>query len=183
MIETIHQHLYTFFGQMKVSITSLQITTENDDTIYNVRIETPDSALIIGIHGQNLQAFNHLLGRMIEMITGKFAIVHLEVNDYMKEKDERFFRYLEWRIDYAMKSKNDVTIPNLNSYERKKAHNHISLKNIDGLKTYSDGEGKERMLHLIYSGTETYRSQPHTSSPQSSSAHTLDDLSEDGIGI
>jgi predicted RNA-binding protein Jag len=132
------------------------------------------------MHGQNLQAINHLLSRMIEKITGGFSIIHLEVNDYMKEKDDRFFRYLDGRIDFAMKSRTNVAIPNLNAYERKKAHSHIADKKIEGLRTYSQGEGKERMLHLIYEGPEI---ASHTPAQSSTPRKTEIDISEDGIGI
>lgn len=179
MIDSISTLVRTFFERMWIQITSIQVTPEDAQNVYNIRIETPDSPLVIGMHGQNLQAINHLLSRMIEKITGGFSIIHLEVNDYMKEKDDRFFRYLDGRIDFAMKSRNDVSVPNLNAYERKKAHSYIADKKIEWLRTYSHGEGKERMLHLIYEGPVVATNATSTSTPRK----TEIDISEDGIGI
>lgn len=77
---------------------------------------------------------------MIDTLTKTHTILHLEVNDYVKMHDEKLYRYLDGRVSYAMKSGQDVVIPNLNSYDRKKAHTYISEKNIEKLRTYSAGE-------------------------------------------
>lgn len=90
------------------------------------------------MHGKNIEIFQHLLSRMIEKIVGKYIHVHLEVNDYMKQKDERLFRFLESKITFIMSTGKSAKIPNLNAYERKKAHNYIAEKNIAGLSTQSE---------------------------------------------
>lgn len=82
-----------------------------------------------------------------------------------------------------MSNGRSLRIPNLNSYDRKKAHNYISEKNIEKLTTHSEWSGAERALVLEYTGevkiTPSAPSRP-TSTPSSMS---VDDLSEDGIGI
>jgi predicted RNA-binding protein Jag len=94
-------------------------------------IKTPDSPLLIGQHGKNIEAFSHLIGRIAEKKLGKFIHVHLEVNDYMKAKDERLFRFLESKIAFALSSGKSIRMPNLTSFERKKAHNYIAEKKIE----------------------------------------------------
>jgi predicted RNA-binding protein Jag len=64
----------------------------------------------------------------------------MEVNDYVKSKDERLFRFLDNKIDFVMSSGKTLRIPELTSYERKKAHGYISDKHIEGLMTKSEGE-------------------------------------------
>jgi predicted RNA-binding protein Jag len=110
------------------------------DSDINIRVQTPDSALLIGMHGKNIESFQHLLGRMIEKMTSSHIHVHLEVNDYMKEKDARLFRFLDSKIEFVMSTGKSTRIPNLTSYERKKAHGYIAEKNTLGLSTKSDGE-------------------------------------------
>lgn len=153
---------------------------EGDDV--SVRLETPDSPLIIGMHGKNLEIFQHLLGRMAEKELNRFIHLHLEVNDYMKSKDERLFRFLDSKIAFVMESGKLTRIPNLNSYERKKAHNYIAEKAISGLETKSEGEGTERVLCLSYSG-ELKKAETKNPTPISRLSRIGDDLSEDGIGI
>ena len=93
-------------------------------------IQTPDSPLLIGMHGKNIEAFQHLLGRIAEKKLGHFVHLHLEVNDYMKAKDARLFHFLDGKIAFVTSTGKSTRIPNLSSFERKKAHSYISDKKI-----------------------------------------------------
>ncbi len=58
----------------------------------------------------------------------------------MKAKDERLFRFLDSKIAFVTETGKNTRIPNLTSFERKKAHGYISEKAIVGLTTKSEGE-------------------------------------------
>lgn len=163
----------TFFSGMGIQIDDLSVT-ESVDSV-DIVLKTPDSSILIGMHGKNMIAIRHFLGRMIEKHKGEFFHVHLEVNDYMKEKEERLFRFLDKKIAIARSSGGKVAVANLDSFERKKAHNYIQSLAIDGLSSMSEGEKQERTFFIVYTGTLA----PKTTQTSSSSL-TLD---EEGIGI
>ena len=167
-----------FFRGLGIELTSVTLSEEGNDV--SIRIETPDSPLIIGMHGKNLEVFQHLLSRMIEKQIGHFLHLHLEVNDYMKSKDERLYRFLDSKIAFALESGKVLHIGNLNSYERKKAHNYIAEKKIEWLTTKSEWEWVARSLTISYTGTLKEKITP---SPISCTSKIGDDLSEDGVGI
>lgn len=123
------EKISSFFQNLGISLESVDVRENGEDL--DISVKTPDSSLLIGMHGKNLEAFTHILGRIAEKQDGKYYHVHLEVNDYMKAKDERFFSFLESKISFAMSSGKSVRIPNLSSFERKKAHNYISEKAIE----------------------------------------------------
>ena len=75
---------------------------------------------------------------MAEKARGKFVHTHLEVNDYMKAKDSRLFSFLDAKIAFAMSTGKAISIPNLSSFERKKAHGYIADKKIENLATKSE---------------------------------------------
>jgi predicted RNA-binding protein Jag len=144
------------------------------------------------MHGKNMDAFQHLLSRMIENIVKTYVHVHLEVNDYMKAKDERLFKFLDSKIAFVMSTGKTTRIPNLSPYERKKAHNYIATREIVGLSSHSDGEGVERSLFLEFSGplvamttpvasaaVPTTTSTPHQTSTPTKTSSPVDLLSED----
>ncbi|EKE28781.1 MAG: hypothetical protein ACD_3C00014G0006 [uncultured bacterium (gcode 4)] len=138
-----------FFGLMAVKTTSLTVKCEDEErNIYFIHLETEDSKLIIGTHWQTLESIKHLLSRMIENSFETNTTVHIEINDYLKSKDEKLYRYIDWRIDYVVKTQKEVVLPNFSSYERKKIHNYISEKKLETIRSYSMWEGKERMMHL-----------------------------------
>lgn len=138
---------------------------DENRNIYELRIKTHDSKLVIGMHGQNLQSIKHLLARMVERKTKKDVILHFEVNDYVQSRDARFFEFIERKIETAMRSGKPVAMNELSSYERKKVHGYIADKKTEGLKSYSLGEGKARALYLEYAKAPKL------------------DLEEDGVGI
>ena len=176
--------LQEFFSNLGITITSLEVKEEWEDV--SVRIETPDSPLLIGVHGKNIESFQHIIGRLAEKKLGHFVHVHLEVNDYMKAKDERLYTFLDGKIAWVRESGKSFQIKNLSSFERKKAHNYISDKKIDWLSTKSEWEGDARIIVLAYSGEiKSVALSAPTSHIAKSTNHSPDiaDLSEDGVGI
>ncbi|PID84581.1 hypothetical protein CSB09_00245 [Candidatus Gracilibacteria bacterium] len=168
-------YIQTFFEKMQITLDSLEI--KDDEEGVHINIQTPDSALLIGVHGKSFQSLRHLLSRMIEVQTGEFHHIHLEVNDYMKLKEKKLFRFIDSKIAQIRSNGKEVIFPNFNSFERKKAHNYVSQLGIEGLETHSEGERKERKLHMTYSGSL---------SPEPKKVdvrHSLSELSEDGVGI
>jgi predicted RNA-binding protein Jag len=90
------------------------------------------------MHGKSLESFTHILSRMIEKTTTAYVHVHLEVNDYVKSKEEKMFRFLDSKIALVMSTGRPVQVANLSSYDRKKAHGYIADKAIEGLSTHSE---------------------------------------------
>jgi len=179
MQQQIQEIAHRFFTLMGLELEDVIVDCQDEKKgIYLIQVKTSDSKMLIGIHGQTLEMTKHLLSRVLEKTLDASLLIHLEVNDYLQAKDEKFYRYLESRIAYAMRSGEEIILPNLSSYDRKKAHGYISDKKIEGLKTFSIGEGKDRALHLSYAGPKIVSSQ---SAPALRKA--VDIIDDDGIGI
>lgn len=134
---------------MKIQVDSLSVKCEDEErNIYFIALETPDSKLAIGTHGQTLESIKHILSRMIESSTWAWVVVHVEVNDYLKSKDDRIYKYIDSRIEFVVRMQKEIALPNYSSYERKKIHNYISEKKLETIKSYSVWEWKERIMHI-----------------------------------
>lgn len=134
---------------MKINIESLEVKCEDEErNIYFINLKTTDSNIVIWTHGQTLESIKHLLSRMLENILGYSVILHIEINDYLKSKDDKIFKYIDSRIDYVVKFQKEIALPNYSSYERKKIHNYISEKNLTTIKSYSVWEWQERIMHI-----------------------------------
>ncbi len=167
MQDTLRALVQDFFTKMTISYEMVSFECQDEGAhIYEAKIQTPDSKILIGVHGQTLDHIKHLLSRMGEKITGNHCTIHVEINDYLKNKDERLFRYIDAKIAEAQGTKKSIVLNQLTSYERKKAHDYISSKNLSGISAQSEGEGGERRLHINYD-----------------SKIITFDISEDGIGI
>ncbi len=181
MHETVEKIAREFFTLMGIEVEDVVAETEDEKRrIFRVTVKTPDSKLLIGVHGQTLEHLRHLVGRLAERATGsKSVLVHLEVNDYLQSKDRHLFRRIDERVESLLRTGGETALdPELSSYDRKKIHAYVSEKGIEGLTTKSVGEGMARCLHLVYSGAP--RKEP---SHPVASRMDGSDLSEDGIGI
>ena len=158
-----------FFRLMSVTIDELSVEIEDEErAIYRVTLKTPDSKILIGVHGQTLDLAKHLLSRMLEKRFKRQMLIHLEINDYLKAKDERLFRYIDSRIAEAERSGEPVSLSSLTAYERKKVHSYVTDKNLPGLRAWSEGEKEDRSMKISYEKTPEAR---------------IAEITEDGIGI
>jgi predicted RNA-binding protein Jag len=53
-------------------------------------------------------------------------IIHVEVNDYLKSKDDKLINYIKNKIDYVKETNKDFRLPFFSAYERKKIHSYVS---------------------------------------------------------
>jgi len=65
-----------------------KIKTSEDDEIISVVLETEDTGIIIGYHGETLEALQIVLSLMLAKKTGEFKRVSVEVGDYKKNREE-----------------------------------------------------------------------------------------------
>lgn len=172
----------TFFTGLGITITTLTVECEWDNI--DIRVITPDSALLIGMHGKSIESIQHLLSRLLEKKFENFVHVHLEINDYMKQKDERLYQFLDSKIALVRSTGKEVQIPGLTSYDRKKAHGYISGKAIEWLSTRSEGEGSSRVMTLSYTGPIIANkvSRPNMTHVVNTRV-TWMSLPDDGVGI
>lgn len=148
----IEELCYKFFELIKIDLTSIKIACEDEEkNIFFIHIETPDSKILIWTHWQTLESIKHILSRMIEHSFDTNVTIHLEVNDYQKSKDEKLFRFIDSKIDFVIKSKKEISLPNFSAYERKKIHSYISDKNNPKIRSYSVWDWKKRVMHLAFS--------------------------------
>lgn len=152
--EKIKELSTTFFELLGIETESVEVQTQDEEkAIYMVKIKTPDSALLIGPHGRTLEELRNLLIQMSENELEKRVLIHLEVNDYLEEKDRKLYSYVERKISNVMKSGGEDTFGQLTAYERKKVHAYVGDKNVEWLRTFSqeDAEGN-RILHIAFEG-------------------------------
>lgn len=142
------QYIKDFFQMLWGEIEELTWICEAED-IYCISLKSPDSHILIGPHGKNLEAITHILKLIISKKNSKNIHFHLEVNDYLEQKDLKLFQFIQSKIDIVRADKKNIILPFLNSYERKKVHSYVS-KNWGNVYTQSQGEWEDRRIHLCY---------------------------------
>ena len=134
-----------------VPYTGIKISKETD-TAYYAEIETENSSLLIGWHGETIAAIQHILKCLLwkQGIESKTQII-LDVDNYKKRQEESVIHLAERKADFAVNSQKEVKLPPMNPYFRRKIHLHLadSDKYKDLVTTESVGEGENRQLKII----------------------------------
>jgi len=146
MRENIQNISTTFFEKLGVHFSDIAVSEESEK-IFRIWLKSDDSHLLIGPHGKNLETISHLLKILISKEMWDFIQIHVEVNDYLEQKDKKLRGFIQSKIDYVKSSGKEIILPFFTAYERKKVHSYVSEK-WGNVFTQSMGEWKDRRIHL-----------------------------------
>ena len=121
---------------------ALQIQ-ESGNTL-DVVLETEESGIVIGYHGEALEALQLISSLLLSKEIGHFVRVNLEVGDYKKNRSEYLERLAIQTKEQVLSEQKEHVLPSLKSWERRVVH--LILQNDEQVVSESIGEGKERVL-------------------------------------
>ena len=130
-----------FFQQMGWEA---DIQVEISEKIVFLKINTPDSALLIGRGGQTLESLQHILRLLVDRKIDDYVHLIVDVSNY-KDRQKNFLeqKSIQDALEVIKTGQEKILEP-MNSYERRIVH--LALKKIDGITEESQGEGSERRI-------------------------------------
>jgi len=115
-----------------------------EEDMADIILETEESGLIIGYHGEILEAMQLLISLIASRKIGRFVRVSVEVGDYKKNRTEYLERLAQQTKDRVLEEGRAHTLSSLKSWERRIVH--MALQEDDEVTSESMGEGKDRVL-------------------------------------
>ncbi len=116
--------------------------------IVHLDIEADESSsILIGRDGQNLEALQYLINRMVLRVGREAPMILLDVEDYRKRQYRDLERLVERAVKRARETGNEIELDPMPSSDRKYLHHYLTQ--FDGVKTFSRGEEPERYLVII----------------------------------
>lgn len=147
----IKETLEKFLDILGISYTGVKITKETETAFY-AEIETENSSLLIGWHGETIAAIQHILKCLLwkQGVDSKIQII-VDVDNYKKRQEESVIHLAERKAEVAISSQKEIKLPPMNPYFRRKIHLHLadSDKYKDLVITESVGEGAQRQIKII----------------------------------
>ncbi len=119
-------------------------TLEEQDDILEVMMETKDTGIVIGYHGEVLESLQLILSLAIAKKLGRFVRVSIEVDGYKKNRTEYLHNLAMQVKEKALSENKEQVLSALKSWERRIIH--LYLQNDEQVTSESEGEGKERVL-------------------------------------
>ncbi len=109
-----------------------------------------DVSLLIGHHGQTLDALQELSRVMVSRRTGGRARFVVDVEDYRRRRRARLAGRARDIARKVQRSKRPESLEPMNPYERKIVHDTVAK--VQGVESLSEGEGAERHVIIRPSG-------------------------------
>jgi len=136
------------FERLNIKIDLIEIVNVDASNIFNIKIKTDESGILIWPNGRNLDAIQNILKLMCSKKTWEKIKLHIEINDYIKTKEDRLFDFIKSKVSLVKKNKVDFQLPFYSAYDRKKIHAFISDMNDETIFTKSIWEWKQRRLYI-----------------------------------
>ncbi len=134
------EDLLSFFG-INVAVDS----TIDDEVIQLSIPSTSMNSLLIGKEANNLRALQYIVSMALTSREAEVTRVNVDVADYKRQRADRIAEQAEkWIREVRATGKPKVL--NLNAADRRIVHK--VAQDYSDIRTYSEGEGRDRQLHL-----------------------------------
>ncbi len=137
---------------LKELVTNMGIEVNIESNIreeqINLKMYSDNNNILIGKNGQTLTAITTILKQMVYNEVGKYPYILLDVENYKEKKIGSIERMAKRIAREVTKTKIDVSLDNMNSYERRIIHN--VLTNYKHIETKSEGEEPNRHVVIKY---------------------------------
>lgn len=129
---------------LKVLSVEGEVEVEENEEGFDVKLETQDSGIVIGHHGDTLEALQIVVSLILSKKLGEFKRVSIEVGDYKKNRSEYLTNLAMETKERVLSTNKEIYLPDLKSWERRIVH--MLLQDDKEVLSESIGEGKDRVL-------------------------------------
>lgn len=142
--EIIKKSLEELLSFLEIEAT-ISVSLESADH-FQIEIETQETGLLIGFHGETINSLQLLLGVLLYKKLGKWVHVVLDVGGYRKMRQEHIQEMVGRIIAEVETTNQPVVLPFLTPLERRIVH--MMLADNEKITSESQGEGKERRVSI-----------------------------------
>jgi spoIIIJ-associated protein len=119
---------------------------EDTDRIF-FKVKGGNAAVLIGKHGQTLEAIQYLVEKIVNKQQNERVRVHVDVEGYLKNRRISLQKLATRMAEKVKRTGKPATIDPMSAHDRRIVH--IALKDDDTVRTQSVGEGFLRKLVIL----------------------------------
>jgi spoIIIJ-associated protein len=118
-----------------------------EDERIEIDLTGADAGRVIGKRGQNLDALQFIVNKMVNRFPEERCHVILDVEGYKERRDDALRDMAHRLAEKASRTGKVISIDPMPARERRVIH--LALSEVSGITTHSDGEGTERRVRII----------------------------------
>ena len=151
--DTLRELLRGLLEKMACSFSDIRAAERNGSLV--VEVETPQSDILIGPHGETLASITYIFRKIIERKLPALSArsISVDINGYRERRAETLRGVAAMLAERARTFRHDVEMDPLPSHERLVIHSFF--ENHPWIVTESKGEGKFRHVILKYTEKDT----------------------------
>src|SRR3989344_3818804 len=119
-------------------------TKEKEDESVDIVLNTRDTGVVIGYHGDTLEGLQLILSLCVARKLGRFIRISIDVGDYKKNRTEWLKTLAQETKERVLAEGKEIAVPELKSWERRIVH--LLLEKDEEVVSESQGEGRDRVL-------------------------------------
>lgn len=148
--EIAKEFLNTFNSNIGLENVNVKADYDNEKDEINVEMDGENLGILIGHHGDVLDALQYLTGLAANRGKEGFTRVTLDVENYREKRIETLRALARRSAAKVKKNGRNMSFEPMNAYERRIIHSEI--QNIDGVTTFSVGSGDDRRVVISLEG-------------------------------
>ena len=137
------EFLQKIFHSMKIEVVMEKFVNKADSTV-TLKLHGPDMGILIGKHGQTLDALQYLTNLVANKNSSERIRIIIDVEDYRERRIETLSRLAVRLADKVKRNGERVVLEPMNPHERKIIH--MALQNDRRITTLSEGEEPYRKV-------------------------------------
>jgi len=146
--EVLHDTLEWLLSSLDMEFDKISINEEENND-YHVNVSSKNPSHLIGYHGENIYALQHMLKTLAWKKTPNERYnISLDVDDYRKRQEENVINLAKRKIEAVRKYGKKVHLPAMSPYFRRKIHLMCMEPGFEDLETLSEGQGDRRHVVL-----------------------------------
>lgn len=132
------QDIISFFGE------NLTVTAEVEEEIIMLQVETSElNSILIGRNAETLRSLQYLVSTALRNQDAALSRVNVDIADYKKQREEKIAEKAREWIEEVRRS-GDSHVASINAADRRIVHRVAA--EYDDIRTYSEGEGRDRRI-------------------------------------
>lgn len=131
----------------------VEVRSDKDQTNVNIQSLPEQSGILIGRHGEGIDALQLITNLIVNNQTQDWQRVTVNINDYRETREETIKRMATKAAENAKRTGKEVVLNYLPSHERRIAHLHLDQDK--DIQTYSQGEGRYRRMVIAPANQES----------------------------
>lgn len=145
--EKVVDFLVTLAKKVGFDRIQFEISSRDDDKL-TIMLLSDDSALLIGRHGQNIDALQVIVNAYYLCLKDStYKRIVLDTENYRERREESIIKTAYYVAKRVRATKRSALLEPMNSYERRLVHR--ALDDFNGVRTESEGEGAIKTIRII----------------------------------